>query len=145
MFCLITSDPIDPGDIMSRVRSDADGAIVLFCGVVRDHDAGRPVVGLRYEAHEAMAREKLEQISADVASRFEIGDIAVVHRVGYLSVGEVSVAIAVAAPHRDAAYKASREVIERLKREVPIWKRERYADGDEAWLDGQVPGAARDD
>ncbi|MEE9134061.1 MAG: molybdenum cofactor biosynthesis protein MoaE [Gemmatimonadota bacterium] len=144
MFCLITSDPIDPGDIMSRVRSDADGAIVLFCGVVRDHDAGRPVVGLRYEAHEAMAREKLEQISADVASRFEIGDIAVVHRVGDLSVGEVSVAIAVAAPHRDAAYKASREVIERLKREVPIWKRERYADGDEAWLDGQVPDTASD-
>ncbi len=144
MFCLITSDPIDPEDIMSRVRSDADGAIVLFCGVVRDHDAGRAVVGLRYEAHEAMAREKLEQISADVASQVEIGDIAVVHRVGELSVGEISVAIAVAAPHRDAAYKASREVIERLKREVPVWKRERYADGDEAWLDGQVPGSARD-
>jgi len=139
LFCRVTSDPIDPQGAAQHVRSDADGAIVLFSGVVRNHDDGRAVVGIRYEAYEEMATEALEKICREVADQFPIGDIAVVHRVGPLSVGDVSVAIAVAAPHRDAAYKASREVIERLKREVPIWKRERYADGDEEWLDGTIP------
>ena len=141
MFCRVTSEPIDPQEAAQRVRSDKDGAVVLFSGVVRNHDQGRPVAGLRYEAYEEMATAALRRICEEVASQFSIGDIAVVHRVGELSVGDVSVAIAVAAPHRDAAYKASREVIERLKREVPIWKRERYADGDEEWLDGTVPSA----
>lgn len=141
MFCRVTSEPIDPQQAAQRVRSDTDGAVVLFSGVVRSHHQDRPVVGLRYEAYEEMATEVLTRICEEVASQFSIGDIAVVHRVGELSVGDVSVAIAVAAPHRDAAYKASREVIERLKREVPIWKRERYADGDEEWLDSTLPSA----
>ncbi len=140
MLCRLTSEAIDPRHALQHVRSDADGAVVMFSGVVRDHDQGRTVVGLRYEAYEDMATEALSRICEDVASQFPIGDIAVVHRVGDLSVGDVSVVIAVSAPHRDAAYKASREVIERLKREVPIWKRERYADGDEEWLDGALPG-----
>jgi molybdopterin synthase catalytic subunit len=140
VFCRITSEPIDPHEAAQHVRSDADGAVVLFSGVVRNHDRDRPVVGIRYEAYEEMATQALRVICEEVASEYPIGDIAVVHRVGDLSVGDVSVAIAVAAPHRDAAYKASREVIERLKREVPIWKRERYVDGDEEWLDGTIPG-----
>ena len=139
MFCRVTSEPIDPQHAVQLVRRDTDGAVVLFSGVVRNNDRGRQVAGLRYEAYEEMAIEALNRICEEVASQFSIGDIAVVHRVGDLSVGDVSVAIAVAAPHRDAAYKASREVIERLKREVPIWKRERYADGDEEWLDGTIP------
>ncbi|UCC48660.1 MAG: molybdenum cofactor biosynthesis protein MoaE [Gemmatimonadota bacterium] len=138
MYCLITAEPIDALEIMRRVRSDADGAVVLFAGVVRDHDAGRPVAGLRYEAYEAMAARKLTDICQTALSQFEVSDIAVAHRVGDLAVGEITVAIAVAAPHRDAAYQASREVIGRLKREVPIWKLERYADGEEAWLEGTV-------
>ena len=141
MFCRVTSEPIDPQQAVQLVRSDTDGAVVLFSGVVRNNDQGRQVAGLRYEAYEEMATEALSRICEEVASLFSISDMAVVHRVGELSVGDVSVAIAVAAPHRDAAYKASREVIERLKREVPIWKRERYADGDEEWLDGTVPSA----
>jgi molybdopterin synthase catalytic subunit len=144
MYCQITSSPINATDLIPRVRRDSDGAVVLFMGVVRDHDAGRPVVGLSYEAYEAMATRKLSEVCADVAAQYEIGDIAVIHRIGDLAVGEASVVIAVAAPHRDAAYKASREVIERLKREVPIWKRERYADGDESWLRGTAPGEAED-
>jgi molybdopterin synthase catalytic subunit len=139
VHCRIASDPIDPQQVVQHVLSDADGAVVLFSGVVRDHDRERPVRGITYEAYEEMATEALTRICEDVASQFRVGDIAVVHRVGELSVGEVSVAIAVAAPHRDAAYKASREVIERLKQEVPIWKRERYADGEEEWLDGTIP------
>lgn len=135
----ITRDPIDAAELGRRVRSDADGAVVVFTGVVRDHDAGRPVVGLKYEAYEAMAAEVLRKICEEVQARFEVGDIAVTHRIGELSVGEASVAIAVAAPHSDAAYRASREVIDRLKREVPIWKLERYADGGEEWLEGTRP------
>ncbi|KPK81628.1 MAG: hypothetical protein AMS25_05640 [Gemmatimonas sp. SM23_52] len=139
MYCVITAVPIDIVEMMQHVRRDADGAVLLFAGVVRDHDAGRPVTGLRYEAYAEMATQKLTGICKDVSAQFEIGDIAVAHRIGDLAVGEISVAIAVAAPHRDAAFKASREVIDRLKREVPIWKRERYADGEEVWLDGTVP------
>ncbi|MGD8698996.1 MAG: molybdenum cofactor biosynthesis protein MoaE [Gemmatimonadales bacterium] len=139
MYCEVISTPIDLPSLLERVRSDRDGAIVLFCGVVRNHDGGRSVVGLTYESYEEMAAERLRKICEDVASQFEVGDIAVAHRVGELGVGEASVGIAVAAPHRDAAYKASREVIERLKREVPIWKREHYADGAEEWLGGHEP------
>lgn len=143
MYCKITADPIDVTELMHRVRGDEDGAVIVFTGVVRNHDSGRPVEGLRYEAYETMAVGMLEKICAEVRDRFEIGDLAVVHRVGDLAIGEVSVAIAVAAPHRDAAYRASREVIERLKREVPIWKRERYVGGREEWLEGIVPEAPR--
>jgi molybdopterin synthase catalytic subunit len=141
MRCEITADPIDAARLMHSVRSDADGAVLLFCGVVRDHDAGRAVESLRYEAYEEMASDVMERICADVVAKYDVGDVAVSHRVGHLAIGEVSVAIAVAAPHRDAAYQASREIIERLKREVPIWKRERYSDGEERWLEGSVPPA----
>ena len=142
MHCEVSSAPIDLQSLVERVRSDTDGAIVVFCGVVRNHAAGRAVVGLTYESYEGMATEKLRQICEEVASQFEVGDIVVTHRVGELGVGEASVGIAVSAPHRDAAYKASREVIERLKREVPIWKRERYVDGEDTWLEGMEPRPA---
>lgn len=141
LYCRITSTTIDPVELVQRVRANEDGAVLLFTGVVRNHDAGRAVVGLTYDAYEAMATSKLEEICQDVGARLEVGEIAIVHRVGELAVGDVSVAIAVASPHRDAAYKASRELIERVKREVPIWKRERYANGDEKWLEGFTPQA----
>ncbi len=139
MHCRVTPDPIDSQALMRQVRSDADGAVILFTGVVRNHDGGRQVTGLRYEAYEEMAVRKMTEICDAVRQRFGVTDIAVIHRTGDLEVGEISVAIAVASPHRDEAYKASREVIERLKREVPIWKRERYADGQEGWLEGAAP------
>ncbi len=136
MYCAITPDPIDTAELARRVRSDADGAVLTFAGVVRNHHDDRPVESLRYEAYEEMAQAKLRSICEAVKSLVDVGDIAVVHRVGELEIGEVSVAIAVAAPHRDAAYRASREIIERIKREVPIWKKERYADGEEEWQEG---------
>lgn len=143
MFCRVTQAPIDLQELMRHVRSDADGAVILFTGVVRNHHEGRPVDRLKYEAYEAMAVEKLTAICEQVRSRFAVGDVAVVHRLGQLEVGDVSVAIAVAAPHRDAAYRASREIIERIKREVPIWKREHYTDGAERWLEGRRPDAGQ--
>jgi molybdopterin synthase catalytic subunit len=139
MYCIVTRDPIDAAGLLRRVRSDADGAVLIFAGVVRDHHEGRAVEALAYEVYEEMAVEKIEMICKEVASRFEVGELAVAHRVGELAVGDISVVIAVAAPHRDAAYKASREIIERVKGEVPIWKRERYSDGGEVWRDGAVP------
>lgn len=140
MYCEVTAEPIvGIADLMARVRADSDGAILLFTGVVRDHHQGRSVTELSYEAYEEMAASALRRICKEVCGRFEIGDVAVVHRVGRLEIGEISVAIAVAAPHRDPAYKASREIIERLKREVPIWKKERYADGGESWVEGVRP------
>ena len=140
MYCQVSAQPItDATELMNRVRRDADGAVLLFTGVVRDHDAGRSVEGLKYAASEELATSVLTGICEKVRSQFDIGDLAVVHRVGELAVGDISVAIAVSAPHRDAAYAASREIIERLKREVPIWKRERFSDGQEEWLDGATP------
>ncbi|MGD2153644.1 MAG: molybdenum cofactor biosynthesis protein MoaE [Gemmatimonadales bacterium] len=139
MYCVVTREPIDAADLMRRVRSDADGVVLVFAGIVRDHHEGRAVEALAYEAYEAMAVEKIESICEEVGAQFEVGELAVAHRVGELAVGETSVVIAVAAPHRDAAYMASREIIERLKSEVPIWKRERYSDGGTAWREGAVP------
>lgn len=139
MYCAITSDRIDVAPLLERVRSDADGAVLLFTGVVRNHHDGRGVEGLEYDAYEEMAAGKLQAICEAVGARYEVTDIAAVHRIGKLAIGDVSVAIAVAAPHREAAYRASQEIMERLKREVPIWKRERYTDGAEAWRGGHVP------
>ncbi len=146
MYCVVSRGPIDAAELLQRVRSDADGAVLLFAGVVRDHHEGRSVEALAYEAYEEMAVAKMEMICQEVSTRFEVGELAVAHRVGDLEIGEISVVIAVAAPHRDAAYKASREIIERIKTEVPIWKRERYSDGGEVWRDGttpDVPGAGK--
>lgn len=142
-YCRVITGPIDTLDLMRRVRRDSDGAVLLFTGVVRNHNEGRPVERLEYEAYAEMATAVLQRIVEEVGDRDEVGEIAVVHRVGELEIGEASVAIAVAAPHRDAAYRASRDVIERLKREVPIWKHERYADGDEAWVEGTTPEVGR--
>jgi molybdopterin synthase catalytic subunit len=146
MYCVVTRDPIDAAELLQRVRSDADGAVLLFAGVVRDQHEGKSVEALAYEAYGEMAVEKMETICQEVGARFAVGELAVAHRVGDLEIGEISVVIAVAAPHRDAAYKASREIIERIKTEVPIWKRERYSDGGEVWRDGtapDVPGAGK--
>lgn len=142
MTCRITRDPIDAAALLREVVSSADGAALLFWGVVRDHNDGRAVTGLEYEAYAPMAVGVLEEIAAEARERWPLGGIAVVHRVGKLAIGEASVGIAVASPHRAEAYEASRFVIEEVKRRVPIWKRESYADGAGEWLDGATPPAA---
>ena len=139
MRVAVVADPIDPGAVLASVGSDADGAVLLFLGVVRNHAGGRAVEGIRYDAYEAMATEELGAIAREAAERLGTDRIAVVHRVGELAVGEVSVAVAVSSPHRAEAYAASRQIIEEIKKRLPVWKKERYREGGSAWVAGQAP------
>jgi molybdopterin synthase catalytic subunit len=140
--CRVTDEPIDAAALLAKLPSPEDGAVLLFLGVVRNHNEGRGVGSLEYQAYREMAERSLEQIVSEAEQRWETGAIRVVHRVGRLAIGEASVAIAVASPHREAAYEASRYVIEELKRRVPIWKREGYLDGASEWLGGSDPARA---
>lgn len=134
--------PIDV-DALSHASLAPDcGAIVSFLGTVRAEFDGRPVAGIHYSAYSSMAEARLETIEAELRQAHEGLRLRIVHRLGELEVGEVSIAILAASPHRDAAYSACREALERVKREVPIWKRERYADGATAWREEHALGEA---
>jgi molybdopterin synthase catalytic subunit len=137
----LVRDAIDVGAL--TLTAPADGALCLFLGVVRNENGGRPVLHLEYEAYDEMALGMMEDIAARAAARWPVSEVRVVHRVGRLEIGEASVAVAVASPHRAEAFEACRFVIDTLKATVPIWKREFYADG-AVWLEGPgtcVPGA----
>jgi len=140
--CRITRETIDANALLASAASPSDGAVLIFLGVVRNQNEGREVGHLEYEAYEPMVRSVLEEILDEASGRWEIGEISVVHRVGKLQIGEASVAIVVAAPHRGDAYSASRYVIDELKKRAPIWKREGYQDGDSEWLPGTTPQVA---
>ena len=127
--------PIDPLTLVRAVSNPGNGAIILFLGAVRQVNEGRAVTGIDYAAYETMALRELQAIVEQGAARFDTPDVIVEHRLGELQVEEISVGIAVGHPHRDAAYGLSRWVIEELKRRVPIWKREHYADGAREWVD----------
>jgi molybdopterin synthase catalytic subunit len=118
-----------------HATAPADGALCLFVGVVRNENGGRPVLHLEYEAYEEMALPLLEGIVAEARRRWAVSDVGIVHRLGRLEIGEASVAVAVAAPHRGEAFEACRYAIDTLKATVPIWKKEFYADG-AVWLEG---------
>lgn len=135
----VTPEPIRAPEVLERVGAAEDGAVLLFLGTVRNHNDGRAVTGMEYEAYEAMAAPVLEEIAGEAAERCGSDRIAVVHRVGELDVGEVSVAIAVSTPHRAEAYDASRYVIEAIKERLPVWKREHYVDGERRWVPGRRP------
>jgi molybdopterin synthase catalytic subunit len=126
----------EPIDVASLAGTNAaDGAVCFFVGVVRNENRGRAVLRLEYEAYEEMALPLMEEIAADTARRFPVTDVRLVHRLGRLEIGEASVAVAVSSPHRAEAFAACRFAIDTLKAQVPIWKKELYADGSE-WLDG---------
>ena len=135
MRAAIVRTRIDLSALLEEVASPAAGATILFVGTVRETNEGRAVSGIEYSAYEPMAVRELETILGEALTRFAVNDIVVEHRIGELALGEASVAIAVAHAHRGAAYDASRYVIEQLKRRVPIWKREAYADGTREWVD----------
>lgn len=130
---VVTDQPIDPQSLSDRVASDRAGAIATFAGTVRDNARGRDVQVLEYEAYPEAAEEVLEQIGTEIRARWDVEGVAISHRTGRLSVGEVSVAIAVSSAHRAEAFEACRHAIERIKQIVPIWKKEFYEDG-ETWI-----------
>jgi molybdopterin synthase catalytic subunit len=139
----VTPDPIDPHRLLDTVRSGEDGAVVLFLGTVRDHNEGRAVSGMRYDSYGPMADKVLGAIAAEAAGRLGTDRLVVVHRVGELGIGEISVAIAASSPHRAEAFDASRYVIEQIKVRLPMWKQEHYPAGGSRWLDGTTPPVAR--
>ena len=137
---LVTRDPIRTEEAMARVGDDRDGAVLLFLGVVRNHHDGGPVVGITYEAYEGMVHAELERIVAEAEEILGTDRLHVVHRVGDLDVGDTAVAVAVSSPHRDEAYRASRYVMEEIKKRLPVWKREHRPGGESHWVEGVVPG-----
>ncbi len=131
----VVPEAVDVAALARSVRTDECGAVVTFTGVVRERsDDGRAVHGLRYEAHEAMAVDEFGRIAARARERFGACEIAMVHRIGDLEVGEVAVAVAVAAVHRARAFDVCRYAVDELKAHAPIWKQERYADGSGRWI-----------
>lgn len=133
---VLVRETIDLGAHRNRMTRPEDGALVIFEGVVRNNARGRKVQHLEYHAYEAMALKKLAELEETARRSFAIRDIEIVHRLGRLELGECSVLILVAAAHRDQAFQACRFAIDTLKKSVPIWKKEFYADG-EVWIEGE--------
>ena len=143
MYSAMVDHPIDISAIVERVSRTANGATVLFLGNVREVNEGRDVSGIEYTAYRSMAERELAVIVEEAAALGDTNDIAVEHRLGELSVGECSVAIAIGHPHRGRAFEAARYVIEELKRRVPIWKREHYMDGTREWVSAASDSSAQ--
>ncbi|MDP9373463.1 MAG: molybdopterin converting factor subunit 1 [Chloroflexota bacterium] len=133
----VVETPLDVTEVIRAVEDPASGAIVSFTGTVRDHSLGKDVTALEYEAYPAAAEKMLARIGAEIAERWGLRRVAIIHRVGRLAVGEASVVIAVSAPHRHAAFEACEYAIVRLKEIVPIWKKEQYADG-AVWIGNEA-------
>jgi molybdopterin synthase catalytic subunit len=129
----VVSGAIDELRLESEVRSDADGAVIVFRGVARRQSRGRDVVHLEYEAYPEMAEKVMAQIGDEIKERWPVSGVAIVHRTGVLEIGQASVVIAVAAPHRGEAFEAAEYAINRLKQIVPIWKKEVWSDGSQ-WI-----------
>lgn len=130
----LTDAAIDPAALVRDVQSPERGGVVSFAGVVRNHHAGRQVTRLEYSAYGAMAEAECARIVAEAESRWPVR-VSLAHRLGALEIGDVAVAVAAGAAHRDAAFAACRYVIEEAKTRVPIWKKEFYADGTVSWVD----------
>ena len=139
----LVDGPIDVEALRAETGHDSCGAVTLFVGSARDNQAGRAVTGLAYSAYRRMALTSLERIAGELESAAPGLRLGIVHRLGKVPVGEASVAIAAAAPHREAAFGAARAALERLKRETPIWKHESYADGGSAWREEEPLAAAQ--
>ena len=136
----ILERPITADELIPHVLTDAYGAVATFSGTVRNHARGKRVTGLSYEAYPEMAEAEMRKIAHEVYAQWPECRVAMLHRVGKLAIGDVSVAIAVATPHRKESFAACAFAIDRLKETVPIWKKEAYADG-EVWVEGVSPGA----
>jgi molybdopterin synthase catalytic subunit len=139
----ITHQPLDPEKTASKVRQDTNGAVVTFLGTTRDNFQGKRVIKLEYEAFEEMAIKKMDEVRREIQTEFGVEDIAISHRIGTVPIGQISLVIAVASPHREKAFFACHKAVDRLKEIVPIWKKEVFEDGS-SWVaceDLQFPSA----
>ena len=130
----LTHEPIDFAALTESVRSTQAGAVVLFLGTVREMTHGRQTVALDYDGYPEMAQAKLKELEAEARTRWPVIEAVIVHRLGHLELGDVSVAVAVSCPHRHQAFDAGRFLIDRLKEVVPIWKKENWIDGSTEWV-----------
>jgi MoaE-MoaD fusion protein len=140
-FFALTRQPIDPRAIESALLQGCDGAIVTFLGVVRNNTRGRATLRLEYECYETMAIRKMAEIGRQIGGQFAISRIAMIHRLGTMEIGEASVMVVAVAPHRKPAFDAALEGINRLKKLVPVWKKEFFEDG-EVWVEGEWDDSA---
>jgi len=129
----LSAEAIDPGVVVDEVEDDRAGAIVTFIGTTRATSRGRQVIRLEYEAYEGMAESVMADLASDLKAQYDLCEVAIAHRVGVVSIGETSVAIAVSAPHRADALAACKDAIDRLKETAPLWKKEIYQGGEE-WI-----------
>ena len=136
----ITSEPLDPEEITAQVRKDSNGAVITFLGTTRDFSEGRDVEYLEYEAYQPMAEQTLQQIADELREKWGIDDFAVAHRVGRVDIGEISLVVALASPHRQEAFEAGGYIVDRIKQIVPIWKKEVF-EGGEVWVGSEEEGA----
>jgi molybdopterin synthase catalytic subunit len=132
-LCEITDEPLDVEAVTAALEDDSSGGVNLFIGRVRDHDGGRSVAGLDYSAHPT-ALEQMRTVCARVAAAHRVSGVAAVHRVGRLEIGDAAVIVATASAHRGDAFAATRDLIDWLKAEVPIWKHQAFADGTDEWV-----------
>jgi len=139
-LCALVRKTIETSEIVAQLKAPSDGAVVVFEGIVRNHSGGRSTLYLDYEAYEAMALAKMREIGAEMREKYSIRRYAMVHRLGRLEIGDISVLIAVCSAHRAAAFDACRYGIDTLKRTVPIWKKEFFRDG-AVWAEGEIPSA----
>lgn len=130
----LTDGPIDFAALTEEMRSNQAGAVVLFLGTVREMTEGRRTIALDYEAYRQMAEAKLQELVDEARARWPVVKAGIVHRLGRLELGDISVAVAVSTPHRQQAFEAGKYLIDRLKQVVPIWKKENWADGSTEWV-----------
>jgi molybdopterin synthase catalytic subunit len=130
----LTKDSIDPNALLRELAYETDGAQVLFLGVVRNHHQGRPVQRIDYEAYEPMALKELQKIAEEVGAKHKLERVLVVHRFGRHEIGDASIAVVIGSPHRAPAFDAAKEIMDRVKVDVPIWKKEFFADGTIEWV-----------
>jgi molybdopterin synthase catalytic subunit len=136
-FVRVTAEPLSVDEALAFIADPAAGGTCVFIGTVRDHsDGGRDVTGLTYEAWEELAADRLRELAADLFDRWPIEKVALLHRTGHLKVGDASVVVAVSSAHRPEAFEACRHSIERLKVDVPIWKKESFVSGASEWVMG---------
>jgi len=132
----VAAESVDPQEALAFVADAAAGGTCLFLGTVRDHSDAGDVTGLDYESWDELAERRLREIAGEMTSKWDVGKVALLHRTGSLEIGEVSVAVACSAPHRADAFEACRHGIERIKQDVPIWKKESLTTGDAQWVMG---------